>query len=104
MREMWACDEPAQMAVWDDGENEFYNCPMGFVAAEIREWFNEYAYCEQFKVGADYGQRQSRWIDALFYYKSKLCEFQEMARPKGNSGRSGVEAFGNPSAGADIDG
>lgn len=80
LKKEWACEIPASNAVWEDGENEFYNCPLKFVTAEAVAWYQEHVYNEQYHTALPYHQQSEGYIAALNYYKSAFNKFMKMKR------------------------
>lgn len=79
LKEQWACEVPSRIAVWEDGENEFYSCPMRFVTSYVYEWYSEHAYCERYHTIELYAKQNERFVAALNTYNSKLSHFRAMA-------------------------
>jgi len=78
------CEEPTQMAVWEDDDDEFYNCPLRFITDQTAEWYKEYAYYQDFPGAAPaYRQMPAKFLEAISYYKGALADQAAKRRPAG---------------------
>ena len=70
--------------MWEDEEDQLFNCPMKFVTSEIIEWYTEYSYNKEFNGTAPaYHEQSTRFIDAADHYKSCLNELMNRKKPHG---------------------
>jgi len=79
----WGCDEPSQVAVWVDGEDEYYSCPYKFVSENVKYWYAKFSYCQRFPGTAPtYEEASPRFIEAICVYEAACVEFQELLHPR----------------------
>jgi hypothetical protein len=88
LRKQLSCDAPSQDAVWEDGENEFFNCPVRFISQAVSDWYNEHAYNDRYKSARMYEKQAETYIEALDYYDRCMGKFKAIkARQGTNNGR-----------------
>ena len=80
------------MAVWDDGEDTFFSCPMQYLTDNIQIWTEEMAYSQEFS-GTSYNDQTNVWIEAWMYYRSVLNKFTEMANKNRDRSSQGLDAL-----------
>lgn len=88
----WGCDEPTQVPVWVDEEEdcEYYTCPFKFIPATILEWYSEYSYYKEFNGTApSYWDQGDKWQDVAVvynrYYGELLQTIQKQEMSKYNT-------------------
>jgi hypothetical protein len=87
LKARWGCEEPTQYAVWATEEDEFYSCPLLWVTQIISDWYEEYAYYQEFTGAApDINTLTQSWLDAMHAYKSYSSEFIELMHANKNQG------------------
>lgn len=66
----------------DEGDIEkFLSCPMLFIPATVREWFNWFQYNEDHPhVKPPYWDLSERYKGFEIYYKSHVADFSEMVK------------------------
>ena len=65
------------MAVWDSGDGEeFLQCPMLWVTADIFDWYQEYLYDTEFHSSPPYHRQSAKYIDAWLVYRHYLNKYQ----------------------------
>jgi len=63
-KDLWGCDEPTHEAVWEDGNNLFYNCPLTFISENIILFVNEMNYNRRYNINRPFNKQSARYIDA----------------------------------------
>ena len=71
------CEEPTQLAVWDDGEDEFFNCPIRFISDEIYFWYDKYKHGTRL----EYEELNCRYSEAVNYYEYQLQRYKNAKTP-----------------------
>jgi hypothetical protein len=71
------CEAPAQRAVWYDGEDEYYTCPLCWLSDSIINWYDEYLYTQEFGTALSYNDQSNRFIEAWQQYKIAFNRFSE---------------------------
>lgn len=75
------------MAVWTDGEFEYFSCPLNFIPPAVVDWYREYAYYQEFPGAAPpYTDRCMRFLEAMDHYKSYLVDWEKQEPKKSGSG------------------
>jgi hypothetical protein len=85
MRQQWGCEQPAPVAVWDDPEiGMFFNCPLQFVPATVCDWYDEYAYYQEFSGAAPgFLEQSAKFVDAMRIYVKQFNDcLAKIARKK----------------------
>ena len=77
------CLNPEQVVVWDEnlaetGENTYYCCPIKLIPETIHEFYNIWQYEKEFNTGVPYGERVSKFIDAMDTYNRHYIEFYKI--------------------------
>ena len=78
LKKEWGCDEPKQIAVWvDNEENEYFNCPLKFIPENVLQWYEEYSYQKEFGGALSYRKQSRKFIDAIRIYNSAFCSYKQ---------------------------
>jgi len=80
LKQAWGCDTPTESAVWEDGENEFYNCPLRFITKEALSWYQEHLYNEHYHTALPYHMQSEGYVKALAYYQTMFNKMNAMKR------------------------
>jgi hypothetical protein len=68
-KKIWGCEKPAQEAVWEDGENLFYSCPLQFIPDNILIFISEYNYNKKYQTNKSYKKQSNRYVKAEKEYE-----------------------------------
>jgi len=91
LKALGGCEEPAQEAVWEDGEDTYYSCPIHFIPENVAMWYEEYAYAKEFGTTIEWGDRTARWLEAMKVYRrhydAGVSEMASRQKAKYSGGR-----------------
>lgn len=88
------CEIPTQIAVWEDNEDRFFNCPLKFISNESINWFEHFRYDSIFSgVALRFKDQSAKYIEAMDYFNMKLREIlNNMGRETNNYSKT-TDAF-----------
>jgi hypothetical protein len=72
---MMGCAEPAQIAVWEDGEDGFFSCPIRWIGENIFAWWDRYHYMRESNRWPNYDDIGNRQLEAIRFYESERNRF-----------------------------
>jgi hypothetical protein len=71
------CEEPSQIAVWADGDDEtYFSCPRLWLTQDSTDWYREYLYDTEFGTSTSYSDQSNKYIDAWMVYKGAFGRYQ----------------------------
>jgi len=84
------CDNPTQMAVWENDEYEFFSCPLNFIADSVVDWWEEYLYYKSFSGSSPlYKNQSAKFVEAMYLYNKLLNSY--LVEPEDRKTEEGLQ-------------
>jgi hypothetical protein len=78
-KEQWGCEKPAQVPIYEDEQDAFYNCPWRFVSASTIDFLQRYNDLKNGIVAAlPYNQTLNRFLEAVHYFDGEYEKARKM--------------------------
>jgi len=69
------CVKPAAVIVWEEGDDEFFNCPIRWLGENIFAWSDRYNYYRESGRWPDYDAIGNRFWEAICFYLAERNRF-----------------------------
>ena len=89
LREQRGCEVPTQQPVWEDGEDQYFSCPLLWITDEIIAWYDEVVYSKEFG-GLPYDRQSNRFVEAYLFYQSEMSRFTKEKSAKDDKTTDGL--------------
>ena len=84
-KEILGCVNPAQLAVWEDDEDQFFTCPRKFITQDIIDFYDTFSiYKEIPGCSPKFDELSKKFVEGVKYYNQKydLYYSEKIKTPK----------------------
>lgn len=88
------CEESTQVAVWEDDEDEFYNCPRKFITESVIDFYDELSVYKEIPGSSPkFENFSNKFLEGFKYYTQQYNRFYS-AKLKEKKQKPLAESFG----------
>jgi len=84
-KEILGCENPSQIAVWEDEEDQFFSCPKKFITYDIVDFYDTYnIYKEIPGCAPKIEELSNKFVEGVRYYNQKynLYYSEKLKKPQ----------------------